>query len=252
MFVEPPPDVTFAVTFTYAPWVEWRVECTQNQREQIAGSNYVTEIYEHACDQSNPTLSSRRAAMEAVVDTDASHVLMLQDDLDLCQNFIEATRNAVQAVPNRIVQLLSPWEEATEIYDGGCRWLRREGHPWGPALVMPTEMVRDFLDWVDIFMDGFDKDDDCIGCWNCLETPYDIWVAVPGLVEHLGAFENIAGESRTHGHRDRDAELYVDEMDVESVDIDWSFGSADAVPVQRRQVRTECLEYIEELGNLPG
>jgi hypothetical protein len=82
------------------------------------------------------------------LETKASHLLQLQDDVLVAPNFWPALRAMVAAVPEAVIALSAVHPVGPEIARQGHRWYRTETVV-GWAYVIPHIILVEFLAWVD-------------------------------------------------------------------------------------------------------
>ena len=127
-------------------------------------------------------------------DPEASHHLVLQDDVLLSRDLLAALPVVVAGAPLQPISLFAcnkrPWnplidkcrQEAEKV-----RWLILQRLNWGPAILLPQEDIAPMLAWVEgnCHMPNYDVR---IAYWY-LTWGRPIWYTMPSLVDH-----------RTEGH----------------------------------------------------
>lgn len=162
----------------------------------------------------------------------ATHRVVLQDDVEVCDGFRPAVEAAIAAQPARLLALFvggRPVEHALALYrasDKGHSWAELRPDRWCPAVALcwPVEMIEPFLHYVEMqrWPAGFRADDEMIGRW--LRTQGQGALAtVPSLVEHPDVVPSLIGR-RAWGGADvgRVAACYIGDCDVTT--IDWNLG----------------------------
>jgi hypothetical protein len=110
----------------------------------------------------------------------ATHHLVLQDDIVICNNFVNGIFKVIEAFPNDIISL---FHGPRKNFDGSCRWGQSEG-VWGQAIVMPTGIVQEFLNWEeDNIHPSFMHDDSRVSLF-AINTGRRVKVPFPNLVNH--------------------------------------------------------------------
>lgn len=157
-----------------------------------------------------------RRALEAA--GDASHHLVLQDDLGLCRDFIRSVERVIPARPNNLIALYTNSESVFTARDRGESWVEKAG-ACGPSMIWPKELIAGFLEWQDTHINNsFGFDTVRVSMW-LIKTSKRAFATVPSLTEHLGS------ESSTLGLNSptKVASWYIGE-DRSALDIDWSRG----------------------------
>lgn len=193
-----------------------------------------TIINDHEIDDPNPWRNYKRCLSD--LPSDATHVLVIQDDAVVCRNFREAVARVVAARPDTVISL----------FVGGLRnrtqreFLRalKADYRWVPihfrdihhvvALVWPISLAVEFLAWAETArLPGHRitprSDDAIIGTWARL-THHQVWACVPSLVEHPDDVPSTVGLRAAAGQdRGRVALAWIGEGDPLS--LDWAVTS---------------------------
>src|SRR5262245_21995790 len=81
---------------------------------------------------------THRRALE--VAGDASHHLVLQDDIGLCKDFIRSVAELIRVRPGNLIALYTNAESVLAARDRGESWIERAG-VCGPAMIWPTQLI---------------------------------------------------------------------------------------------------------------
>lgn len=111
---------------------------------------------------------------------EATHHLVLQDDIVICNNFVNGVVKVIEAFPDDLISL---FHGPRKKFDGSCRWGKSEG-VWGQAVVMPTGMVQEFLDWEKKNIHPSFKHDDSRISLFAIKTKRRVKVPFPNLINH--------------------------------------------------------------------
>lgn len=175
-----------------------------------------------------------RACLESAA-AGASHVLVIQDDVLVCDGFEESVAAAVAARPDRVIAFFvggNPYEHRRRIREAhGKRWSWAEldNQRWCPAVgtCWPVDRIAPLLAWHDAqkFPAAFTADDEILGRFlrHSGELPL---ATVPSLLEHPDTVPSIANNRRSDG-RDagRRAALWVGDCGFcDARQIDWAAG----------------------------
>lgn len=145
----------------------------------------------------------------------ATHHMVIQEDAMLPQNFAATVLKAISLQPNRLLSLCSDWTTRT---GQAVRIAARQGRNWAPlcdlsvwapAVVMPTAMVKGFINYLPSHPD----DRDSVALLRYLELSGQFGLApVPNLVQHdVPVSPSMWGRNIDQGVR-RSA-LFVDELE---------------------------------------
>lgn len=128
--------------------------------------------------------------------SDATHHLHLQDDAKLCNDFVKGIYKLLEAIPDQPISLfLSGRDEINRALKDGIHWMRCSYTCWGLATILPVNLIDEFLKWeMQHVVPYYKHDDGRLEMW-CQSTERPIWLAIPMLVEHLGAMRSSLGQS---------------------------------------------------------
>lgn len=133
------------------------------------------------------SLRASRLAFSQAADFDATHHLVLQDDVRVCANFLESVRNAVERHPDSALSFFVEWGSRTAYL---ARWAVFTGcgavpviNPYMPALalLLPRGAA---LDMARFMADAEGRSDDRAALRFLRARAMPALVAVPNLVEH--------------------------------------------------------------------
>lgn len=167
-----------------------------------------------------------RACLEAAPST-ASHVLVLQDDVELCRDFADGVRAVIAARPERIICLYvgggiigAPLLRAGERCS---HWTVLPQHLWLPAVatIYPRFILEELLTWTltDKYALRARVDDAVLG--RFLRTSgHRAWATVPCLVQHPDKVPSLIRRTAAGGRdRNRVAACYIGTHSP--LDIEW-------------------------------
>jgi hypothetical protein len=120
----------------------------------------------------------------------ATHHLVMQDDIIPCNEFVRGVLQVIAARPESIISLFHGPRKA---FDGSCRWGVSEG-AWGQGIVMPACMVKEFLSWEQEHVDpAFPHDDSRVSLF-AIRTRRRVYVPFPTLLDHRdGELKSVLG-----------------------------------------------------------
>lgn len=137
-----------------------------------------------------------------------THRLVLQDDVVVCNDFLEICNKIITVFPDAIFALY-----------GGC-WvkpeMRKNDSPYinyrgcgigGPAIIMPVEHIAKMIVWSDkVFGEDYKHDDGRIGFY-ALCNGVQVLGTIPDLTDHLPVQTMIRG----HNRKDRVSKSWIGE-----------------------------------------
>jgi hypothetical protein len=164
---------------------------------------------------------------------EATHHLVLADDMLPCRAFLPAVVAALAAVPEHPVNLFSMRRSQERARDAGQHWVVSPDGIWGGSVVLPTPFLRGFFAWEPRHCrPGYKWEDVRLRCY-AKAVGLAVFQTAPALLQHLRPDTSLVGNQ----NRTRVARWWVDDGSVAA--IDW------AVPP--RPIRdpghdqTECL-----------
>lgn len=191
------------------------------------------EISIHESDPPNPL----RGYLQALTDPpDCSHLVVIQDDVEVCKNFpLAVTRiaEARSAVPICLFLARLPLAEsaaALRALKGKNPYIRARprSNSFVPvvAILWPIEKAEHFREWCKTAkLPGYPRhdpasDDAAVAHWM-LKNKEEILISVPSLVEHPDREPSLIGRRAKWGKdRGRVAVAYIGDGDP--LDLDWS------------------------------
>lgn len=154
--------------------------------------------------------------------SDASHLLILQDDVIACPGLRRAAEAAAQARPGRLIsfwQGRAPSDTARRLVaasQAGAPFCEVERKRWinTVALMWPAPLVAPFVEWADQLPGHWRADDSIVGEWAGMVNDYGCLVTVPSLVEHLDDVRSLVGAYQGH-HTKRTAQCFIGDVPVD-------------------------------------
>lgn len=211
---------TFALGLPHTPWVPARVESVSRLLSSL-------EVLEH--DDDCPcvdaldhglcaTVAPVRAGLKSLhmftdrepcaawsqrmyrwaIETGATHLLQLQDDVMVAPDFWPKLRAMVEAVPDQVIGLQSPHPLAPEQFRTGRRWYR---DTWllGPAWVWPIANLKTYVEWCGANPDLVEKtSEDSLACAWFAKTEQWVWHPCPSPVDHNVSVPSTYGNDEHH------------------------------------------------------
>jgi len=169
----------------------------------------------------------------------ASHHLVLQDDVELCKDFIRSVEEVIRVRPANLIALYTNAQSVLAARLRGDSWIERDG-VCGPAMIWPTYLIAEFLQWQDSHIDiDFEFDTVRVSMW-LIKTSKRAFATVPSLVEHLGWGSSTMGLNSSS----KVAAWYIGE-DQSGLEIDWSLGLSSPVR-DASNIKPEWWRYFHE------
>jgi ParB/RepB/Spo0J family partition protein len=123
----------------------------------------------------------------------ATHRLVLQDDLELCDDFIGIVHRASAYFPRAMFSLYNPRLRFEHRKSASPYVLTPGGTAWGQAILMPGDQIEPCFDWITRTLPADYKHDDCaISEYACVHG-VQIMTTVPSTVQHLAPTASLLG-----------------------------------------------------------
>ena len=117
---------------------------------------------------------------------DATHLVVFQDDVELCNDFINICEQIIAAHPDKIVSLF-PFDY--QMYSNQCENI---GTPYlsvdimsGCGVIMPVQYIEPCFDYIKSEFDDKIEDDMGIKKW-AEHAGVDIITTIPATIQHIG------------------------------------------------------------------
>lgn len=169
----------FSLSIDHTPWKPERVECLAEMLRElkpapgpvwIHDTDYRGRPWEEVKEQW--ALSKWRWHLS----TDATHHVMMSDDLSIMPGFWRAVEGMVAAAPDSAIGCMSNHPDGPSLMAKGIHWYRCCAWLVGPCIIMPRTLLAPFVDWYPRFMatlhegpneheKGFYHDDSSINEW---------------------------------------------------------------------------------------
>lgn len=216
-------EITFSLAIPHCSWIPDRVVSFSRLIAQLDGVEFEGDRI-FAEKAANHVWS--REMWSWAAHQSATHFLQLQDDVELCPDFIDALRACVSAYPNEIIGLEAADPFIKLLANEGRRWATTSDGLVGPGYVIPTRVLPELLAWVDALKPGASEsigEDTLIGLF-CLHTGRRVYHPIPTLIDHDTTIASTYGND-SHPNR-RPAVTWKDEPEVQlDSDVAWKRGS---------------------------
>lgn len=165
--------------------------------------------------QEGPWPTYRRALRAAC---GASHHLVMQDDLELCKDFIASVTEVIRARPAHLVTLYTNSRTVFIARERRETWVEKTSVA-GQALLWPNELIGEFMQWESSHVAAeFLWDDVRVSMW-LIKTSKKAYATVPSLAQHLGRGFSTLGLNG----KSKIAAWYIG-ANKSALGIDWSQG----------------------------
>jgi hypothetical protein len=111
-------------------------------------------------------------------------VLVLHDDVELCDDFMRHAWNAAATHPFEPLSLFCSSPETVQAWDRGYSWLSWADKAWGAALILPARLAKEFVEWCDSHVNEAWKADDTRLALFLAARDRRLLTSVPSLVRH--------------------------------------------------------------------
>lgn len=167
-----------------------------------------------------------QAAWHWLMETNAEHGLILQDDTIACANFLRAATICVRAAGGPVSFWSRRSRQVAAARQAGADWAIVPGRACGYSMHLPQGQIPKFLEWVAWREEHFSPptikasqpwrhhDDIRLMHWFKM-TGQKVWTTIPSLVEHGAPEASLLGQS----NRTRVATYYIG--DGNPLLIDW-------------------------------
>jgi hypothetical protein len=189
----------------------------------------------HSSEPPSPWEGYKQALRSGLEDpSEPTHLLVLQDDVQVCSSLPLAVERITEAIPNEPICLFLSWlprnvsAQALRDMQRGARYTEINRASFIPvvAMIWPVAKAHDFLSWAETAtlpgIRGICRSDDAaVGHW-LMSTRQRIWVTNPSLVEHPDNTPSLIGRRAMWGKDKGRCALYWIGEGADPLDLDWS------------------------------
>lgn len=138
-----------------------------------------------------------RRCWELGVQSGASHHIVLQDDITVCDDFLLTAHELIRAKPDVVMGLYANRKICEEAKEQDARWASIPDGTWGQGILMPTNKISDFLMWEGRHIkQEFKHDDSRVALW-AVHTGQQVLCPQPSLINHAAPDKSLVGHSRS-------------------------------------------------------
>lgn len=155
---------------------------------------------------------------------DATHHLVIQDDIAVCRDFLASVNVAVDAMPYAPISFFDLSRTITDAEAKGVNWATRRSLSMAQAVVIPVPMIAPAVRWIDQHVKAGTEGDDERFSMYFLSHDITVWYTVPSLVEHVDNGVSLLGHpDRLPTGKRRVAASFIG-TNRSGLDIDWQNG----------------------------
>lgn len=117
---------------------------------------------------------------------DATHVIFLQDDIEVCNKFTNICSTIIETHPDKIVSLFPfQFQARTERLDSITTPYIATHYLSACGVIMPVEYIKSCFDYIKIVYNDDVADDTGIASW-AYSKRIDIITTIPAILQHIG------------------------------------------------------------------
>jgi hypothetical protein len=174
-------------------------------------------------DQKNILWEGAKKTLQSY-DHKATHLLVLQDDVLPCQDFVATVERILELLPNEPITFYSPNESILAAQNLKSNWVTLLTWRNAQAYVLPVPIIDDFLVWAERHIKPeIYFDDDRFAMYFYFHKQL-VYCTAPSLVEHMG-WNSTTLTGYKSGHvfesRLRMAKWYIG-FENSGLNIDWA------------------------------
>lgn len=213
-----------SIAIPHVPSDGWRVETLLHTQEhmgseieqgtEIAGIDIIYDA-----EQTGVWPTVKRAWQAGLSHPQATHHLILADDVIPCRDFLAGIKQIITQKPEECICLFSMRPKVVEqVRARDEHWYTCPNNVYGSAVLMPTSWIASFLAWCEQHIPEDFKHDDSRLSLYLMQKKKMIWTTVPSLVHHAGNGKSLLGT--------RIARQEIDWLgDTSTLSIDWTKGA---------------------------
>jgi len=154
----------------------------------------------------------------------STHILVLQDDVLPCRDFIPAVERIIEVLPDEPITLFSNSQSIEEALRVRVSWVKLRTWFMAQAYILPVPLLDDMYSWIEknikpsVYMD-----DNRMATYMFYKGRY-VYATAPSLVEHLGwNSTTLTGYQPGYAYR-RDLRMANSFIGIEEspLTVDWS------------------------------
>ncbi len=175
---------------------------------------------------------------------DATHHMVLEDDIAVCEDLVEGLEEALTYVPRRcVVSAYNHKRFIKEVRESGSSWAISSWHT-AQALILPVNLIEEFLAWVDRYVKPHVMPGDVRLSAFAYYNEIPVYHTVPNLVEHLGHEATTVRSRRPKEHIPGLSYAFIGE-DRSAKEVDWSKGIDNPYVEKQTPGRAYYRQFLE-------
>lgn len=184
-------DVSFALAIPHTPWIPARVSSLHNLVEDLGLPIRNTRIFQ----DKEPNWSWSKKLWEWGAETDATHLIQLQDDVIAAPNFWTILHAMVTAVPDQMIGLQGAHPAHRQHAREGVRWAQSRAWMVGVAYILPKPILTELVAYRSNMFDHVAQatnEDDLISQFAA-HTNRSVYHPIPTIIDHDTEVESTYG-----------------------------------------------------------
>ena len=146
----------------------------------------------------------------------STHHMIIQDDVIICNDFLPATLKCIETFSESPIGLYANRKICEEAREKDYRWVQIPDGVWGQGIILPKNLIQQFLEWEHKHIKAEFKFDDSRLAMFLVEKKIPVMCPMPSLIEHDGAERSIIGIS----NKNKVARWYV--ANKSYLDYNWA------------------------------
>lgn len=149
-------------------------------------------VYDDRPSGGGPQYTRKKCWKEPIPDG-VTHRCVLQDDVDVCDNFIEIMQEIVNVHPEFIFSLFCSRMKYEYRLPDSPYVIIKGKNAWGQGIMMPLKFVEPLYHFVDTELCPDFPRDDGIYAWWAQQEKMEIMTTIPSTIQHLCPTESTIG-----------------------------------------------------------
>ena len=160
--------------------------------EKLGLSEEECVIYDDRPSGGGPLYTCKKC-WRAPAEKGVTHRVVLQDDLLLCNNFIDIMNRIVNTNPIHIFSLYCSRVRFENALKGSPYLIIKGRNAWGQGMMMPLAYVEPMFEFADLELGEDFPYDDGIYIWWAQSVGLEIMTTIPSTIQHLCPTESTLG-----------------------------------------------------------
>jgi len=154
----------------------------------------------------------------------ATHHLVIQDDIAVCRDFLASVNKTLELHPTSPISYFDLSRTITDALDKGSHWATRRSLSMAQAVVLPTDMIMPALTWIGEFVKPTAEGDDERFSAYFLSHNVEVWYTAPSLVDHVDNGHSLLKHPDTLPTGKRRVAAAFIGTGASGLSIDWTVG----------------------------